>query len=349
MTLSVHLRHAFPTIRLDVAFDAAGGVTALFGRSGAGKSTVANAIAGLLRPDAGHIRLAGRTLFDGHVWVPPHRRRVGYVFQNARLFPHMSVRRNLLYGAPSDRDLPAIAALLGIEGLLDRRPAGLSGGEQQRVAIGRALLMKPELLVLDEPLSALDTARKAEILPYLERLRDETALPMLYVSHSIAEVTRLAGQVILLDRGAVSRIGTPAEMFGNPDLAPHLDRRELGGVISGLVHGTEDDGLTRVETAGGPVWLATRAPPGATVRIRIASEDVLLSLHRPEGLSAQNILNGRIVGLTDQDGAVLVRLALSDGDHLVARITRRARRQMGLEIGQAVHAILKTVALGDQG
>jgi molybdate transport system ATP-binding protein len=201
MSLSVRLCHRFGGFDLDLAFDAPGGVTALFGRSGAGKTTVINAVAGLLRPDAGRIVAAGRVLLDtgAGVNLPAHRRRIGYVFQDARLFPHLTVRQNLLYGRwfGGRRDGPGldrIVALLGIGGLLPRRPATLSGGEKARVAIGRAILSNPDLLALDEPLAALDEARRAEILPYLERLRDDLGLPMLYVSHALAEVARLPRQ-----------------------------------------------------------------------------------------------------------------------------------------------------------
>ena len=203
MSLAIDIALSRPGFTLEVAFDSPGGVTALFGRSGAGKSTIAGMLAGLIRPDRGRITVDGDVLVDrsAGIFVPPHRRRIGSVFQDGRLFPHLSVRRNLLYGAwfagrrVTGRPLDDIVDLLGIGPLLDRRPATLSGGEKQRVAIGRALLMGPRLLVLDEPLAALDQARKDEILPYLERLRDETRLPMVYVSHSRDEVVRLADQI----------------------------------------------------------------------------------------------------------------------------------------------------------
>lgn len=222
MTLSVALAHAFPGFRLDLAFEAPPGVTALFGPSGSGKTTVVNAVAGLLRPDRGRVVVDGTVLLDTArgIALPPHRRGAGYVFQEGRLLPHLTVRQNLLYGrwfAPRDRpgpELGEVVDLLGLGALLRRRPAALSGGERSRVALGRALMSKPRVLLLDEPLAALDDARKAEILPYLERLRDDTRLPILYVSHSRAEVARLAGTVVHMEAGRVVGIGPAASLAG---------------------------------------------------------------------------------------------------------------------------------------
>ncbi len=356
--IEVAIRHQFPGFALDLAFDAPAGVTALFGRSGSGKTTVVNAVAGILRPDAGWIAVDGAVLFDGRVNLPAHRRRIGYVFQDARLFPHLTVRQNLLYGhwfAPKRDAGPSVAAvadLLGIEALLDRRPHALSGGEKQRVAIGRALLAKPRLLLMDEPLAAIDDARKAELLPYLERLRDVTAVPILYVSHSVAEVARLATTVVLMDAGRVLRVGSAAEVLSDPASVTAMGLRHMGALISGHVAGHDADGLTRVTVSAGTLLVpAIAAPVGQSVRIRIQAQDVILSRSRPAGLSALNILPAvvREIRLGDGPGA-LVQLELGDA-LILARITRRSVQALGLAVGVECYAVLKSVAIapGDVG
>ena len=345
MSLNLALHHRFPATTLDVAFTAPPGVTALFGPSGAGKTSVANAVAGLLRPDSGHVHLNGRTLFGPGVWMPPHLRRVGYVFQEARLFPHMTVRKNLLYGAPDDTGLSHIADLLDIAPLLSRRPAHLSGGERQRVAIGRALLRAPELLILDEPLSALDAARKDDILPYLERLAGEASIPILYVSHSLAEVIRLADHVALIANGRLAGFGTPQTVFSDPHLAAHLGPRAAGAVLSGHVTAQDADGLAVIATGMGDLVLPLPVAVGQPVRLRITAEDVMLSRTRPGGLSALNILPARVLDLHVQDATVLVRLTCGADQILLARITRRSATALDLTPGAPVHAILKSAAL----
>ncbi|WP_112310986.1 molybdenum ABC transporter ATP-binding protein [Pseudogemmobacter bohemicus] len=349
MTLSVSLRHSFPGITLDVAFDAPQGVTALFGRSGSGKTTVVNAVAGLLRPDHGRITLGDRVLLDTaqRVVLPPHKRRIGYVFQDARLFPHLTVRQNLLYGrwfAPKGKagaEFDQVVDLLGIAPLLARRPGHLSGGEKSRVALGRALLSAPDLLLMDEPLAALDEARKAEILPWLERLRDTVRVPILYVSHSHAEVARLAITVVMLEAGRVTRTGPVAEMLADPVSA----RREAGAVMTVQVGPTESDGLTRLDSAGGPLWLALSGmAEGARIRLRIPARDVMLARQRPEGISALNILECRVGEISVLSGDVMVRLAVGD-EALLAQITPRSARGLGLEPGMPVFAVVRTIAV----
>lgn len=355
MTLSVALSHAFPGFALDVAFEAPPGLTALFGRSGSGKTTVVNAVAGLLRPDRGRISVDGRVLCDtaAGLWLPPHRRRMGYVFQEGRLFPHMTVRQNLLYGrrfAPVAAPGPtfdAVVALLGIGALLDRRPGTLSGGEKSRVAIGRALLSKPALLLLDEPLAALDEARKDEILPYLERLRDETSVPILYVSHSVAEVARLATTVVVLQAGRVARIGPASEVLADPGAAPALGLREAGAVIEARLVAQDADGLSVLETSAGRLYLPRlEAAPGTRFRVRIHANDVILSRARPEGLSALNILPGTVETVHIGEGPGALVQVRSGGDLILARLTRRSVAALGLVPGVTCHAILKTVAVG---
>ncbi len=257
------------TFKLSVAFADGQGITALFGQSGSGKSLTLNLIAGLLRPDRGFIRLDGEPLVDvaKGVFVPPHRRRIGLVFQDSNLFPHMSVKQNLLYGrwfAPKfsrEIEFDAVIDTLGIGALLARRPARLSGGERQRVAIGRALLSCPKLLLFDEPLAALDMARKLEIMPLIERIRDEFKVPIVYVSHAVEEVMRLAASVVVLEAGKVKAIGDPNEVFG-PPAGSLEDRFDRSSVLTVTV-GSEDAayGLTQLKHPAGTIWLA--GPAGA--------------------------------------------------------------------------------------
>lgn len=347
--LDVALKHRFADMALDLSFTAPEGVTALFGPSGAGKSSVIHAVAGLMRCQSARIVLNHRVLEDASTRLAPHRRRCAVVFQDARLFPHLTVRQNLLYGAryapPGGLGLDQVVGLLGLRALLDRRPATLSGGEAQRTAIGRALLANPELLLMDEPLSALDAPRKAEILPFLESLAEARTCPILYVSHSLAEIARLAGQMVVLDKGRLVTQGTPEAVLSDPSLAPLLGLTEMGSVITAIVQGTDPDGLTRLDTTGGPIFVpGLHAAPGARLRLRLPAQDVILSRNRPEGLSALNILATRILSLTEAEGSAFVQLALGEQKFL-ARLTRRSVAALGLQPGQEAYAILKTVAL----
>lgn len=355
MSLHLRLRHRIGGFALDIDVIAPPGLTVLFGPSGSGKTTLINAVAGLLRPDEGRIAAGDWVLMDSAtlLWLPPHRRRLGYVFQEGRLFPHLSVRQNLLYGrwfAPRDarpESLSRVVEMLGIGHLLARRPGALSGGEKQRVAIGRALLAAPRLILADEPLAALDEARKAEILPYFERLRDEVAVPILYVSHSSAEVARLATSVIALRNGQVVAMGPPALVLGD---SAAMGARGVASVLRARVVAHHADGLSELETPGGRLWLPrVPQPPGTALRLRIGASEVILSRERPVGLSALNILRGRIRDLHGGDGpGVLVTLSLGDGNEgetLAARITRRSAEALGLEPGQTCHAVLKSVAV----
>jgi len=351
---------------LEVDFAAPGaGITALFGPSGCGKTSVLRATAGLLRA-------RGRVAFGDELWqddaqavfVPTHERSIGYVVQDSALFPHMSVRRNLEYGlrraTGRDRrrriDLDALVQLLGIGHLLERRPATLSGGERQRVAIARALAPAPRLLLMDEPLAALDAERKAEILPYLERLHDRLEAPVLYVSHSIDEVARLADRVLLMRDGRIEAAGEVTDMLSRPELSTGT-RGDAGVVIDAEVvdHDVRYE-LSRIRCPGGELWVgALDAPPGRRVRVRIMARDVSVALERPQRTSVINVLPAMIEGAREEGGTVLLRLALGEAPppgpsdpgpgRLLARITRRSFDALGLAIGDRVHAQVKGVAL----
>ncbi len=356
MSLSVRLQHDLPDIGLDLSFDAPPGVTVLFGRSGSGKTTVVNAVAGLLRPKAGRVSVDGWELFDTEkgLWLPPHKRRLGYIFQEGRLFPHLNVRQNLAYGrwfAPrgARRENPdRVVEMLGIGHLLDRRPAGLSGGEKQRVAIGRALLASPRLILADEPLAALDDARKSEILPYFETLRDEVSVPILYVTHSAAEVARLATSVVALQDGKSVRHGPASEVLSDPSVAP-AGVRAVGAVLQVKVSRHHADGLTELNAGGTSLYLPhIPHQVGETLRIRIPAQEVILSRTRPVGLSALNILEGTVETIRSGEGPGAIVSVKTPAGAVLARITRRSVEALELEPGRPCYAVVKTVALAPQ-
>ncbi len=355
MTIEVDVALTRGAFALEAAFRAGDGLTALFGRSGSGKSTLIDLIAGLARPDRGRIVIDGEVLLDTArgIRVPTHRRRIGCVFQEARLMPHLDVRRNLAFGrffarGPADREagrqFDAIVEMLGIGALLERRPAGLSGGERQRVAIGRALLARPRLLLMDEPLSALDEARKAEILPYIERLRDEAGLPIVYVSHAVAEVARLASTVVLLEAGRVAASGPVDAVLRRPDLVP-----EAGSVLAMTVQRHDAAaGLTLLSGPAGPLAVPRlAAAPGRTVIVRVPARDVLVATERPVGLSARNVLAGHVASIIETEEAALVEIACG-GVLVAARLTRASVYDLALAPGRSVYAIIKSVAFDPQ-
>ena len=356
MSLSVRLKHSLPGIELDLSFDAPPGVTVLFGRSGSGKTTIVDAVAGLLRPQAGRVAVDDWVLFDTDkgLWLPPHRRRLGYIFQEGRLFPHLTVRQNLAFGrwfAPrnAQRENPdKVIEMLGIGHLLDRRPAKLSGGEKQRVAIGRALLASPRLILADEPLAALDDARKAEILPYFERLRDEVSVPILYVTHSAAEVARLATSVVALQDGKVLRHGPASEVLADPSVAP-AGVRAVGAVLRVKVAEHHADGLTELEAGGSRLFLP-KIPHrvGEQLRIRIPAQEVILSDRKPEGLSALNVLEGTVDAIRAGEGPGAIVSVQTPAGAILARVTRRSVSALGLAPGRSCYAVIKTVALAPQ-
>jgi molybdate transport system ATP-binding protein len=343
----------------DVAFENDAGVVALFGRSGSGKSVTIALIAGLLRPDRGYIAIDDRVLVDTakHIFVPKHARRIGIVYQDAQLFPHLTVRQNLMFGrwfAPRpDRKVAfdAVVETLGIGHLLARRPGRLSGGERQRVAIGRALLASPRLLLMDEPLAALDEERKLEVLTLIERLRDEFKVPIVYVSHAVDEVARLASRVVVINAGRVIAAGPVGEVFGPSKVHAGESRFARSTVLTGRVAGTHPAyGLTEIAHPGGTIWLAGPAGPvGRDVHIVIRATDVTLATTRPQNLSVRTILTGTVATVETDDGPLAaVNVALDGQAQLVAMATRMAVDELGLKPGDPVFALIKTVALDER-
>jgi molybdate transport system ATP-binding protein len=366
--ISATLRLPRRDFMLDVALQLpARGVTALFGPSGCGKTTLLRALAGLERA-AGQVALGGEVWQDDASgrWLPTHQRPLGYVIQEAALFPHLSVRANLAYGrrrsgaAAQAFALDQAVDLLGIAPLLPRRPATLSGGERQRVAIARALATAPRLLLMDEPLAALDAPRKAEILPYLERLQRTLALPIVIVTHAMDEVARLADHLVLMDAGRVLAAGPLAELLARTDLP--LSRQDDAGVVINATVDAHDEryGLSRVAFAGGTLWVGqTPAAPGEPVRARVLARDVSVTRVAPQETSVLNVLAVRLESLQADRSTALLRLALvgpgqgqrighappPDTVRLLARVTRRSCEALALQPGDALFAQVKGVAL----
>jgi molybdate transport system ATP-binding protein len=354
--IEVDVRLAVGGFTLDVAFANAAGVTGIFGHSGSGKTTTLNIIAGVVRPDSGFVRLDGDPLVDTQagVFVPMSRRRIGLVFQEANLFPHMTVRQNLLYGrwfaprAAPRVDFDAVVDTLGVGALLQRPPAGLSGGERQRVAIGRALLSCPRLLLFDEPLASLDMARKLEILALIERVRDEFKIPIVYVTHAVEEVARLAPCVVVIDAGRVTFVGDPATAFSRLASRPVADRFEVSSVLTARI-GETRHGLTALAHAAGTIWLAgPAAPVGRSVNVIVKATDVVLSLARPETLSARSLLFGKVTNIAQDGQLVMVEIGLEGSGYLLAAVTRGALEDLSLRVGSNVYALFKSAALDER-
>ena len=348
---------------LDAEFRAPSpGVVALFGRSGCGKSTLVDLIAGLIRPDEGLIRVGEDVLFDSArgIDVPAERRRIGYVFQDARLFPHLDVEGNLRYG---ERRIPAaeasgmraarrvpfheITELLGLTALISRRPHQLSGGERQRVALGRALLAAPRLLLLDEPLASLDLARREELLPYLEKLRDRYRVPMIYVSHEYEEVLRLASHVVVMRDGAVTSQGNVADVSLSPELRSIVGVDGIGAVLEGEV--TENaalSGLARVRVGAGVLHVqADGLATGQRVRVQLLARDLILAVEPPQGLSVRNSLEGMLVRIApDEPRTQLVEIDIG-GATVMAQVTDQAATELHLAPGRRVWVLVKSVSL----
>lgn len=333
----------------------ASGITALFGRSGSGKTSLVNLVAGLSTPDSGHISLGERVLYDSQrrINLKPEQRHIGYVFQDSRLFPHYRVRGNLTYGCrtPDPAHFIQITELLGIEALLERYPATLSGGEKQRVAIGRALLSKPDILLMDEPLASLDLPRKRELLPWLERLAQQIELPVLYVSHSLEEVLHLADQVVILNQGQVETWGPLEQVWQSEAMRPWLPVENFSSLLKadlGQPHPTYP--LSSLRLDGQQLWIQKiDRPPGTRVRLRIHASDISISRERPVASSIRNIIHTHIDALQPladrQRIAVHVRLA---DQPLVAHITAWACDELALQPGDPIFLQIKSISLGSE-
>lgn len=354
MSFDIDITSAQGSFEVSAQFSTPRGITMLFGPSGAGKSTIINAVAGLVTPKLGHIHVDEHVFFSSQnrVDLPVHIRRLGYIFQEGRLFPHMTIQRNLHYGRRFSRSLTPVAGfddvvdILDLSHLLTRRPIGLSGGEKQRVAIGRALLASPRLILADEPLAALDQTRKTELLPYFERLRDELNIPILYVTHSIAEVARLATTVVTVSDGRVTSVASPEQTFANDTVMPD---GQAGALINAYVKCHHDDGLSELDAAGIPLHLPMpRHPLGTKVRLRIAAQDVVIATHPPKGLSALNIISGRILRLTSGNGSDIMLTLDTPAGKILARLTKRSASSLELIEGMACCAIIKSMALADE-
>nr|WP_284454008.1 molybdenum ABC transporter ATP-binding protein ModC [Citrobacter sp. MNAZ 1397] len=349
--MELNFSQTLGTHRLQVAESLpASGITAIFGVSGAGKTSLINAISGLTRPDQGRIVLNERVLYDAEkkICLPPEKRRVGYVFQDARLFPHYNVLGNLRYGMAKSMagQFDKLVTLLGIEPLLDRLPGGLSGGEKQRVAIGRALLTAPELLLLDEPLASLDIPRKRELLPYLQRMAREINIPVLYVSHSLDEILHLADKVMVLEAGTVKAFGNLEDVWGSSVMNPWLPQEQQSSIlkVSVLEHHPHY-AMTALALGDQHIWVNKLDKPLQTaVRIRIQATDVSLVLQPSSNTSIRNTLRAKVVQNYDLDGQVEVQLDVG-GRTLWARISPWARDELNIKPGLWLYAQIKSVSI----
>jgi molybdate transport system ATP-binding protein len=349
LSLNIMQQQGDHVLEVDLQIPAKG-ITAIFGVSGAGKTSLINAISGLTQPQRGRIQLHDRLLFDAEqkIALPPEKRRIGYVFQDARLFPHYRVRGNLQYGmAPKMKaQFDSLVSLLGLEALLPRFPLSLSGGEKQRVAIGRALLTAPDMLLLDEPLASLDLPRKRELMPYLQKLAKQVEIPMLYVSHSLEEILQLADNVLVLDAGKVKAFGPLERVWSSSAMRPWLPVSELTSVLRVQVLEQHPDyPMTALSLGDQHIWVSRVNQPVKTpLRIRIASADVSLALQPPHNTSIRNILPAQVVELVEVGDQVEVKLRIGISE-LWARITPWARDELGIRPDQWLYAQIKSVSV----
>lgn len=354
--IQARFQQAFPDFQLDVDLQLpARGVTALFGHSGSGKTTLLRCIAGLQRPNSGFLQVRDQVWQDSRtgLFLPTHQRLLGYVFQEASLFPHLTARKNIDYGrkrskqAANTAELDAIIAMLGIGHLLDKIPAQLSGGERQRVGIARALALKPQVLLMDEPLAALDLKRKQEILPFLERLHRELDIPILYVTHSPQEVTQLADYLVVMAGGKVQAAGTLAATLSRID-SPLAEGKQASSIIEGRVQAYEDAfHLTHVAFNDGLLYVPQpqALPLGSPLRVRIYARDVSISLQAPQGCSTLNVLPATVMAVqAEANGFSSVALQCGTTP-LLAHISQKSAHLLGLQAGMAVYAHIKATAV----
>jgi molybdate transport system ATP-binding protein len=356
--LDVSIEHKLGEFGLSLDLKAETGITALFGRSGCGKTTLVNILAGLETPQQGRVRIGDTVLFDSskHINLPPEKRRVGYVFQDSRLFPHMTVEKNLIYGQARVHpgmhchSVSEIVDLLALSPILNRRPGTLSGGEKQRVAIGRALLSGPNILLMDEPLASLDAAHRAEILPFIERLGDEVGIPIVYVSHALDEVIRLADTIAVMSDGKISASGSVEDVLSRLDLGPLTGRYETGAVILTTVTRHHDlDGLSELSCPAGTFAIPkVHHPVGANIRLRVRARDVSLATEKPVATSILNVFQGQILEIERDGIPSQADILVNIGVPIIARITRRSIRDLGLAPGKAVYVMVKAAAIDRQ-
>lgn len=352
LTIDIHKQLGETLLQVNAALPTSG-VSAIFGRSGAGKTSLVNLLGGLSTPDAGRISLGERVLFDRakHINLPPEKRRTGFVFQDARLFPHYSVKGNLNYGRPRHANhatFDNVVQLLGLEKLLARYPAALSGGEKQRVAIGRALLTEPELLLMDEPLASLDLPRKKELLPYLQRLADELQLPIVYVSHSLDEILQLADHMLVLDNGSMVLNGPLETVWDSPLLRPWQSVQEQSSLLAATVISTmaEYEMSQLAVTDNAAIWVNQLLPLGEQFRVRVHSNQVSVCRERPSATSIRNVLPVTLAAIDRSESSQYVSLKLQLGNKLLwANITRWALDELKLQLGEQIYAQIKGVSL----
>ena len=353
MSIAVNIEKTVGDFQLNTEFYADIGITAIFGPSGAGKSTLVNLIAGLAKPDSGYIKILNEVIFESQqkINVPANKRGIGFVFQDARLFPHMKVESNLKYSNRFGRkghlsSFTEIVEVLNLAQILHRLPGNLSGGEKQRVAIGRALLSNPKILILDEPLTALDEGLKAEVIPYLEFVRDNFKIPILYISHSQSEVVRLSDRIVVLEKGRILEQGKTLQILSSFSVAKKLGLRDLSSFVEAKVSKHASDGITELDFAGSKLFLPKiDAILGSKVYLRILAKDITLAIEKPKKISALNILQGKVdeVILGNGPGAIV---GIEVGGHrLTTRITQRSLNAMNLKLGQTCFAFLKTVSV----